>query len=109
MGGLSTSSILSTMGNKTSSQKVEEEQEKEEGSRRELGPAPNSTFMSPLLTDTCPLLEVVPPGVIHQLLSLLSVRELCKVASTCNNLREAVKEFLRHEIASLHLEEMMNL
>ena len=52
---------------------------------------------------------MVPPGVIHQLLSLLSVRELCKVASTCNSLREAVKEFLRHEIASLHLEEMMNL
>ena len=50
---------------------------------------------------------MVPPGVIHHLLSLLSVRELCKVAGTCSSLREAVKEFLRHEIASLHLEELM--
>ena len=52
---------------------------------------------------------MVPPAVIHHLLSLLSVRELCRVASTCSSLREAVKEFLRHEVASLHLEELMNL
>ena len=31
----------------------------EEGSRRELGPAPNPPYMAPLLTDSCPLLEVL--------------------------------------------------
>lgn len=52
---------------------------------------------------------MVPPAVIHHILSLLSVRELCRVAGTCTPLKEAVKEFLRHEIASMHLEELMNL
>lgn len=52
---------------------------------------------------------MVPPAVIHHLLSLLSVPELCMVAGTCNSLREAVKEFLRHEVASMHLEDLMAL
>ena len=55
------------------------------------------------------MFKVVPPAIIQHLLSLLTVEELVKVAGTCNSLREAVKEFLRHEIASLHLEELTTL
>ena len=42
------------MGNKNVSEKTCEE----DGSRRELGPAPNPPYLAPLLTDTCPILEV---------------------------------------------------
>ena len=68
-----------------------------------------SPFNSQVSIYTFTISKVVPPAVIHHLLALLSVRELCRMASTCNTLREAVKEFLRHEVASLHLQELMNL
>ena len=38
---------------------------------------------------------------------MLSLHELSLVASTCNTLREAVEEFLRHEMASLHLDHLV--
>ena len=38
---------------------------------------------------------------------MLSLHELSLVASTCNTLREAVAEFLRHELASLHLDHLV--
>ena len=38
---------------------------------------------------------------------MLSLHELSLVASTCSTLREAVEEFLRHELASLHLDHLV--
>ena len=38
---------------------------------------------------------------------MLSLHELALLASTCNTLREAVAEFLRHEMASLHLDNLV--
>ena len=86
---------------------------------------PQQSAPSPLLTDTCPLTEVVslvisflsdvlidshkvvPHVVVQHLLAMLTVHQLSLVASTCSALREAVAEFLRHELVTLDLDDLV--
>ena len=91
------------MGSRVSRVRQEEE---EEGSRREQGPAPGEpllpAYTALLLTDSCPLLSL-SSGPLELLLSLLPLPQLASLASSCSQLNDAVGEFLRHEVSQHRL------